>query len=30
MLLLWSRCAKDVILNVFKTGIDAVPFVPVF
>jgi len=30
MLLLCSRCGKVVILNVFKTGINADPFLPVF
>jgi len=30
MLLLCSRCAKVVILNVFKTGINDVSFLPVF
>jgi len=30
MLLLYSRCGKAVILNVFKTGINAVSFLPVF
>ena len=30
MLLLWSRCGNVVTLNVFKTGIDVVSFLPVF
>jgi len=30
MLLMCSRCGKVVILNVFKTGINAVPFLSVF
>jgi len=30
MLLLCSRCGKVVILNVFKIGINAVSFLPVF
>jgi len=30
MLLLYSKCGKVVILNVFGTGIDAVSFFPVF
>jgi len=30
MLLLCSRCEKVVILNVLKTGINAVSFLPVF
>jgi len=30
MLHLCSRCGKVVILNVFKTGINAVSFLPVF
>jgi len=30
MLLLCSRCRKVVILNVFKTGTNAVSFLPVF
>jgi len=30
MLLLYSRCGEVVILNVFKTGMNAVSFLPVF
>jgi len=30
VLLLCCRCGKVVILNVFKTGIDTVSFLPVF
>ena len=30
LLLLCSRCGQVVILNVFKTGITAVSFLPVF
>jgi len=30
MLLLCSRCGKVVLSNVFKTGINAVSFLPVF